>query len=131
MSEEKQDSKKIKILIIEDRPPTSLVLKDLLLSQGYEVSCAYSGEEGYSQAVNIKPDLVILDLSLPSMNGWEVAGKIRGTPEIQGVPIIAITAHAIEYARDKSLRVGCNEYLLKPINHRILLNTIKNLLQEI
>jgi len=125
-----ESNETIKILIVEDRPPTSLVLKDLLSSQGYEVTCAYSGEDGLKQAIDLKPDLILLDLSLPSMNGWEVAQKIRSTPEINSVPIIAITAHAIEYARDKSLRAGCNEYLLKPINHRILLNTIKNLLQD-
>ena len=126
MSEEK----KIRILIIEDRPPTSLVLKDLLVSQSYDVICSNSGEDGLKQATESKPDLIILDLSLPSMNGWEVAEKIRATPDIQTVPIIAITAHAIEYARDKSLRAGCNEYLLKPINHRILLNTIRTLLMD-
>ena len=125
-----KNKKETIILIVEDRPPTSLVLKDLLISQGYDVSCAYTGEEGYKQASQLKPDLIILDLSLPSMCGWEVAEKIRSTPDIQSVPIIAITAHAIEYARDKSLKAGCNEYLLKPINHRILLNTIKGLLQN-
>jgi DNA-binding response OmpR family regulator len=119
-----------KILIVEDRPPTSLVLKDLLSSQGYNIACAYTGEEGFKEAMEFRPDLIILDLSLPTMNGWEVAAKIRQTPEIQSVPIIAITAHAIEYARDMSLKAGCNEYLLKPINHRILLNTIKQLLES-
>lgn len=125
-----KSNEKIKILIVEDRPPTSLVLKDLLISQGYDVSCAYSGEDGLKQAIDLRPHLILLDLSLPSMNGWEVAEKIRATPEIQSIPIIAITAHAIEYSRDKSLKAGCNEYLLKPINHRILLNTIRRILQD-
>lgn len=131
MKDEKstEEKKSAVILIVEDRPPTSLVLKDLLSSQGYEVHCAHTGEDGLANAIELKPDLVLLDLSLPSMNGWEVSQKIRNTPEINTVPIIAITAHAIEYARDKSLKAGCNEYLLKPINHRILLNTIKNLLK--
>lgn len=126
----KDTDQKTKILLVEDRPPTSLVLKDLLSSQNYEVVCAYSGKEGLEKAIETRPDLVILDLNLPEMDGWQVAEKIRATPEINSVPIIAITAHAIEYGRDKSLRAGCNEYLLKPINHRILLNTIQNLLAE-
>ena len=130
MNKEDSTSNKAKILIVEDRPPTSLVLRDLLASQGYDVSCANTGEEGLKEALEFKPDLILLDLALPSMNGWDVAKKVRSTPEIQDVPIIAITAHAIEYARDKTLKAGCNEYLLKPINHRILLNTIRTLLQD-
>src|SRR5437870_5299046 len=114
-----------RILHIEDDPTNRLLVRKLLLAAGHEVIDAADGLEGVRIACAQRPDLVLVDLNIPGLDGFEVALRLRGEPSLAGVPIVAITA---EGDRDTSLAVGCDGFLQKPIEARTFCDTIQRYL---
>lgn len=109
-----------RILVVEDNPDNRVLITDVLTSLDYEVIVAVDGEEGVSKATSEKPDLILMDLSLPQMDGWTAARSIKAKPELQHIKIIALTAHAMVGDREKALEAGCDDYVSKPIDLREL-----------
>ncbi|HLY25554.1 MAG TPA: response regulator [Aggregatilineales bacterium] len=109
-----------RILVVEDNPDNRVLITDVLTSLDYEVIVAVDGEEGVSKATSEKPDLILMDLSLPQMDGWTAARNIKAKPELQHIKIIALTAHAMVGDREKALEAGCDDYVSKPIDLREL-----------
>jgi two-component system cell cycle response regulator DivK len=104
------------VLIIEDNIDNYELVRYLLERAGYQTLWARSGREGIEMAKADHPDLIIMDLSLPEMDGWTATGRIKSDPEIQHIPVIALTAHTLPGDRKRALDVGCDGYLSKPIN---------------
>src|SRR6187399_864721 len=114
-----------KILHIEDDPANRLLVKKLLTSAGFEVIEAADGLEGVRKAMTERPDLVLVDIAIPGLDGYEVTLRLRSEPQLRGMPIVAITA---EGNRDTSLAVGCDGFLQKPIEARTFAATIQGYL---
>lgn len=104
------------ILVIEDNRDNQEFILDLLASFGYGTLLAADGETGLQMARSEHPDLILLDLSLPRMDGWTTARILKAEPELQHTPVIALTAHAMQGDRDRALSAGCDDYLTKPID---------------
>ncbi len=117
-----------KILVVEDNPMIQEILAERLLLRNYEVVVANDGQEGIEFAQRERPDLILMDISLPVMDGWEATQCIRHIENIKNVPIIALTAHALIEDRNKSLELGCNDFETKPINFSQLVLKIDKLL---
>jgi len=111
---------KEKILIVEDNPRNMRLLEMTLRAKGYTLLEAIDGGEALDMAVRERPDLIIMDIQLPKVNGLAVTRKLRGMPEFRHIPIIAITAYAMKGDRERVIRAGCDAYLPKPINTREL-----------
>jgi CheY-like chemotaxis protein len=109
-----------KILIVEDNEINMKLIKTVLKPKGYLLVEARDGEEALQAAVRERPDLILMDIQIPKIDGLEVTRRIRGMEEIGGTPIIALTAHAMEGDREKILEAGCDAYIAKPINTRTL-----------
>lgn len=117
-----------KILIVEDSPMIQEILVERLLFRDYEVVVAGDGQQGIEVAQQEQPDLILMDISLPVMDGWEATERIRKIESIKNVPIIALTAHALVEDRNRSLAIGCNDFETKPINFTQLMVKINSLL---
>ncbi len=111
---------KEQILIVEDDHSNMRLLEMILKSRGYSLLKATDGEEALSTAIQERPDLIIMDIQLPKMNGMAVTKKLRELPEFRHTPIIAITAFAMKGDRERVIEAGCDDYLPKPINTREL-----------
>ena len=109
-----------RILVVEDNPDNRVLITDVLTSLDYDVIVAVDGEDGVFKASSEKPDLILMDLSLPLMDGWTAARKIKAKPELEHIKIIALTAHAMVGDREKALEAGCDDYVSKPIDLREL-----------
>jgi CheY-like chemotaxis protein len=107
---------KRKILYIEDNEQNLYLVKFLMEKHGYEVCAAMDGQEGIDSAARLRPDLILLDIQLPHMDGYTVARKLRTNPALAEIPIVAVTSYAMAGDRDKALSAGCNGYIEKPIN---------------
>lgn len=107
---------KAKILYIEDNEQNLYLVRFLLEKHGYEVYAAMDGQEGIDSAGQARPDLILLDIQLPLMDGYTVARKLRENPDLADVPIVAVTSYAMTGDREKALASGCNGYIEKPIN---------------
>ena len=118
-----------KILIIEDNEMNRDMLSRRLLRRGYEVLVAEDGVAGVSMARSETPDLILMDMSLPVLDGWEATRQIKATPETQAIPIIALTAHAMAGDEEKALGAGCDAYETKPVDLSRLLMKMETLLQ--
>jgi two-component system cell cycle response regulator DivK len=107
-----------KILYIEDNPDNMRLVQKVLKSRGYEVHGAENGLDGVSMAEKLKPDLILLDINLPDIDGYEVASRIRNSkePSLHTVTMIAITANVLKGDAEKALNAGCDAYLPKPVN---------------
>src|SRR6188474_3788759 len=114
-----------KILHIEDDPANRLLVRKLLSPAGLEVVDAADGLEGIRKALTERPDLVLVDIAIPGLDGYEVTLRLRAEPALRGTPIVAITA---EGDRDASLAVGCDGYLQKPIDARSFAETVRGYL---
>ena len=113
-----------KILVIEDVDfNRDLVVQ--LLEDTYQVIEAVNGQEGISIAEKEKPDLILMDLSLPVMDGWEATKLLKADPELQSIPVIALTAHAMKGDQEKALAAGCDDYLVKPLDEDELMLKIE------
>ncbi len=119
-----------KILIVEDNELNRDMLGKRLTRKGYEIIFAENGLSGVEIAKNELPDIILMDLSLPILSGWEAAGKIRTIDTTAHIPIIALTAHAMAGDREKALESGCDEYVTKPIEMDVLLEKMEFLLKN-
>lgn len=118
-----------KVLLVEDNEMNRDMLSRRLTRKGFEVVIAVDGQAGVDMAGSESPDIILLDMSLPIMDGWEAAGRIKGDPTTAGIPILALTAHAMEGDREKALAAGCDDYDTKPINFSGLLEKMGKLLE--
>jgi two-component system, cell cycle response regulator DivK len=117
-----------KILYVEDNEDNVYMLKRRLERAGFEVLVAPDGEQGLAVAHDQRPDLILMDLSLPVMDGWEATRRLKGSEETRSIPVIALSAHAMPGDREKALEAGCNEYDAKPVKLPSLLAKIRALL---
>lgn len=117
-----------KILLVEDNEMNRDMLSRRLQRRGFEVLIAGDGEQGVTLAAAEKPDLILMDLSLPVLDGWEATRRIKAAPDTRRIPIIGLTAHAMAADRDKCLEAGCDDYDTKPVELGRLLEKIERLL---
>lgn len=117
------------ILLVEDDEMNCDMLSRRLQRKGYEVLIARDGEEALAKARSEAPDLILMDLSLPVLDGWEATRQIRAVPEMQAIPVIALTAHAMDGDQAKALAAGCDDYDTKPIEFSRLMGKIQALLE--
>ena len=117
-----------KILIVEDNEMNRRMLSKRLIRKGFEVVLAVDGQDGIEKAQTEGPDLILMDMSLPVMDGWEATRRLKNTEETRAIPVIALTAHAMAGDRDKAMGAGCDDYLSKPVDLAALLSIIGNLL---
>ncbi len=115
------------VLLIEDNELNRDMLKRRLERKEFIVSCAEDGQSGIDMAKNEMPDIILLDLSLPVIDGWNVAKQLKADANTKGIPIIALTAHAMKGDREKALDAGCDDYDTKPINLEGLLDKMHKL----
>ena len=118
-----------KILLVEDNEMNRDMLSRRLERRGYEVVIALDGLEGVNAAQTHRPDLVLMDMSLPVLDGWEATRKLKAGPDTQRMPIIALTAHAMSGDREKAMAAGCDDFDTKPIDFARLLGKIEALLK--
>jgi two-component system, cell cycle response regulator DivK len=114
-----------KILIVEDNELNRDMLSRRLLKRGYEIVLAVDGGEGLAKAGTEKPDIILLDMSLPVMDGWEVARNLKASETLKLIPVIALTSHAMAGDREQALGAGCDDYDTKPIELARLLEKIE------
>ncbi len=119
-----------KILLVEDNEMNRDMLSRRLERKGYAVVIATDGESGVSMAHSEAPDLILMDMSLPVLDGWEATRRLKSEAATQDIPIIALTAHAMSSDRDKALEAGCNDYDTKPVELPRLLAKIEALLSR-
>ena len=119
-----------KILLVEDNEMNQDMLSRRLMRKGYDVSIASNGAEGLAMSQSYNPDLILMDMSLPLIDGWEATKRIKADSNTANIPVIALTAHAMSGDREKSLSAGCDDYETKPIEFSRLLQKIENLLQR-
>ena len=120
----------VKILIVEDNELNLDMLSRRLQRKGYEVISAIDGEKGVIMARTEHPDLILMDLSLPVLDGYEATRQLKSDPKTQVIPIIALTAHAMVGDREKAVAAGCDEYEVKPIELPRLLEKIERLVEK-
>ena len=118
----------MKILLVEDNEMNRDMLSRRLQRKGYDVAIAIDGAEGIEMAQSQAPDLILMDMSLPVMDGWDATRQIKGDVSTQAIPVIALTAHAMAGDREKALEAGCDDYDTKPIELPRLLSKIEALL---
>ena len=119
-----------KILLIEDNEENRDALSRRLQRRGYQVVIASDGRQGLALARSEAPDLVLMDLNLPEIDGWEATRQLRALPETRALPVIALTAHAVSGDREKALQAGCSDYHTKPVELPRLLGQIEALLKK-
>jgi len=117
-----------KILLVEDNEDNRDMLSRRLIRKGYDVSLANDGGAGVAQALSEVPDLILMDMSLPVLDGWEATRRVKENPATRAIPIIALTAHAMADDREKAIAAGCDDYDTKPIDLPRLLEKIESLL---
>ncbi|UCD67977.1 MAG: response regulator [Betaproteobacteria bacterium] len=117
-----------KVLLVEDNEMNRDMLSRRLKKKGFEVVMAFDGKQGVDMASEQAPDIILLDMSLPVMDGWEAAANIKKTATTKGIPIIALTAHAMAGDKEKALGAGCDDYDTKPVDFTRLLGKIDALL---
>jgi two-component system cell cycle response regulator DivK len=119
-----------KILLVEDNEMNRDMLSRRLIKKGFELVIAMDGEQAIEMALSEAPDLILMDISLPGLDGWEATRRLKAGPETQAIPIIALTAHAMAGDREKCLEAGCNDYDTKPVEFPRLLGKIQGFLDK-
>ncbi|GAB4526363.1 MAG: response regulator [Anaerolineae bacterium] len=104
------------VLVVEDNQDNMTLIVDVLTSMGYRAVEARDGQEGIDKARSEQPHLILMDLSLPRLDGWTATRQIKADPDLKTIPIIALTAHAMVGDRERALEAGCDDYITKPIN---------------
>ncbi len=117
-----------RILVIEDQEDNRIILRDLLTSAGFEIIEAVNGQEGVDMAEAEKPDLILMDIQLPVIYGYEATRRIKGNPSLASIPIIAVTSYALGGDEAKAMAAGCDGYVTKPFSPRLLLEKIREFL---
>jgi len=120
-----------KILLVEDNEMNRDMLSRRLKRKGYEVLIAVDGAEGVSMGISEKPDLILMDMSLPVMDGWTATSELKANPDTKSIPIIALTAHAMSGDKEKAMAAGCDDYDTKPIELDRLLSKMALFLKSI
>ncbi|MAU10770.1 MAG: two-component system response regulator [Anaerolineaceae bacterium] len=118
----------VRILVVEDNPMNVDMLTRRLQKRGFEILTTQDGASAVELALIEQPDLILMDLSLPVMDGWEATSRIKADPRTKSIPIIALTAHAVAGDREKGLAAGCDEYETKPVNFASLTSKMRQLL---
>ena len=113
------------ILVVEDQEDNRQILRDLLGNAGYELTEAENGEEAIAAVARRRPDLILMDIQLPVMDGYEATRRIRTNPDLNSVPIIAVTSYALAGDESKALAAGCDGYVSKPYSPRELLAKVR------
>ena len=119
-----------RILLVEDNEMTRDMLSRRLTRKGFTVTMAVDGAQGLEMASETHPDLILLDMSLPVIDGWEAARRLKANPDVSGIPIIALTAHAMSDDRHRAIEAGCDEYDTKPIEFTRLILKMESLLRR-
>ncbi len=119
-----------KVLVIEDNEQNTYLVTFILVSHGYEVVAAADGESGIARAVREQPDLILLDIQLPAMDGYEVASRLTSTPATAAIPIVAVTSYAMPGDRERALAAGCTGYIEKPIDPDTFAGDVSRFLEE-
>ena len=127
------EEKKAKILIVDDEPDMVEMLRVMLENASYEVVSAYDGKEGIATAKQEKPDVVVLDLMMPEMNGFDACKEMKNDPDLKDIPVLVLTAisqklSATKYARDQGLGLLSDDYIDKPVDPNVLLSRIETLM---
>ena len=119
-----------RILLVEDNEMNRDMLSRRLMHRGYQILIAVDGEEGVAMAAAERPDLILMDMSLPVLDGWEATRRVKANPATQTIPVIALTAHAMAEDKEKSLAAGCDDFDTKPVELPRLLAKIQALLAK-
>jgi two-component system cell cycle response regulator DivK len=117
-----------RVLVVEDQADNRQILRDLLASAGYEYIEATTGEDGVRRAEAERPDLILMDIQLPILDGYEATRRIKANPALAGIPIIAVTSYALSGDDEKARAAGCDGYVTKPFSPRLLLAKIREYL---
>ncbi len=117
-----------KILVVEDQEDNRRIMRDLLVAAGYEVIEVLTGDEGVLRAAEIGPDLILMDIQLPGIDGYEATRRIKAEPSLRHIPVIAVTSYALSGDDVKAFAAGCDAYLSKPVSPRTLLAKIREYL---
>ena len=117
-----------KILLVEDNEMSRDMLARRLARSGFEIAIAEDGRQGIDLASQQSPDLILMDLNLPVMDGWEATRQLKAAPATRAIPIVALTAHAMAGDQDKAIKAGCDHYMTKPVDFPSLVALIKKLL---
>ena len=115
----------MKILYVEDNDDNIYMLRNRLTRAGFTVVVATDGAQGVAMAASEQPDLILMDLSLPVLDGWEATRRIKANPELTRIPVIALTAHASREDMDRARQAGCSAYLTKPVDCDELIGTLR------
>ncbi|MEA1934886.1 MAG: response regulator [Thermodesulfobacteriota bacterium] len=119
-----------KILVVEDNQDNRELLIKILKVKGFRLIEAVDGEDALQKVSAERPDLILMDISIPKIDGYEVTRRLKNQPDFQDIPVIALTAHAMKGDREKALKAGCDGYITKPINIRELPNQVIDFLKE-
>jgi two-component system, cell cycle response regulator DivK len=114
-----------RILVVEDQEDNRRILRDLLTSAGYEIIQAENGQEALAAAARERPDLILMDIQLPLLDGYEATRRIKADPDLRAIPIIAVTSYALSGDEGKARAAGCDAYVTKPYSPRALLAKIR------
>src|SRR5215471_12940735 len=118
-----------RILIVEDNEMNRDMLSRRLVKRGYEITIAVDGEQGLAMARSDPPALILMDMSLPGLDGWEATRQLKAMPDTRVIPVIALTAHAMSGDREKAVAAGCDDFDTKPVDLERLLGKIEALLK--
>jgi two-component system cell cycle response regulator DivK len=119
-----------RILYIEDNPENRMLMRRVLMAEGYIIEEAVDGQSGMQMAAESPPDLILMDINLPEIDGYEVTARLKQLPNMLGVPIIAVTANVMKGDREKTLAAGCDGYIQKPIDIDLLPSQIESFLKK-
>lgn len=121
----------IRVLLVEDNEMNRDMLSRRLSRKGFEVLMAVDGQQAIEMTSQVSPDLILMDMSLPVLDGWEATRRLKADPALSGIPVIGLTAHAMDGDREKCLQAGCDEYDTKPIDLPRLLEKISAQLDRV
>ena len=116
------------ILVVEDTEDNRRILRDLLSAAGYNMIEAYDGAEGVAKASEHKPDLILMDVQMPVMDGYEATRRIKADPALKTIPVIAVTSYALSGDEDKARKAGCDGYVAKPFSPRQMLAKVREII---
>jgi two-component system cell cycle response regulator DivK len=119
-----------RVLVVEDQEDNMQILRDLLSSAGYEVIEADNGEAALAYAATERPDIILMDIQIPIIDGYEVTRRIKADPKLKSIPIIAVTSHAMDGGLEKARAAGCDDFVAKPYSPRALLAKITSFLSD-
>ncbi len=118
-----------RVLVVEDTEDNRKIIRDLLTSVGYETIEAVTGEEGVAMAAEHHPDLILMDVQLPVLDGYEATRRIKANPALRHIPVIAVTSYALSGDEEKTRAAGCDAYVAKPFSPRLLLAKVRGFLE--